>query len=516
MTRVEGQTEASWSAGSDPAAGDLYPGLPLVSVIVVNYNYGRYLDRAIRSVVAQSYRDIECLVVDNASTDNSGAVLDAAQAEHPALRVVRRATNDGQTAACLDGLAQTHGPYVIFLDADDYLLPDAVATHIAVHLSSRVHVGFTSGDMLQVVDDRMVLSTNEGAATFITGGKTVRRDLLRPPAKAMGSELSREVERLAERVHLVPREQKAWVWAPTSGNCFRRDALDLFCDGDALVQLVSQTDLYLALGINAVSGSILVDEPVFAYRLHGANVFSSRPQLQGVLSFDAKRGAGQATKARHLLVEQMVTRVERFAQHPDMGWSFLHALRGLDSVPPVSMPAMAPVPLATYTPRQVRSAIARRVLASRGMLECVTFSFVARDRAALFGDTPDSMRLVNPIAADLDQMRPTPLATLAPAAARNVARGLPAGAMFEIGPAFTATSQQGFGGGTALRRAGPKLASRATTDRSEREGGRAGTACGTRLADGKPQRRSRGTRPLSSGPLWNGTSGTEARARVFR
>ena len=117
-------------------------------------------------------------------------------------------------------------------------------------------------------------------------------------------------------------------------------------------------------------------------------------------------------------------------------------LRGLDSVPPVSMPAMAPVPLATYTPRQVRAATARRMLASRGMVECVTFSFVAHQRAALFGGTAESLRLLNPIASDLDQMRPTPLATLAPAAARNTARGLPSGALFEIGPAFAGTSQQ--------------------------------------------------------------------------
>ena len=52
------------------------------------------------------------------------------------------------------------------------------------------------------------------------------------------------------------------------------------------------------------------------------------------------------------------------------------------------------------------------------------------------------LRLTNPIAADLDQMRPTPLATLAPAAARNVARGQPTGGLFEIGPAFAETSQQ--------------------------------------------------------------------------
>ena len=50
--------------------------------------------------------------------------------------------------------------------------------------------------------------------------------------------------------------------------------------------------------------------------------------------------------------------------------------------------------------------------------------------------------MLNPIAADLDQMRPTPLATLAPAAARNAARGLPSGGLFEIGPAFDEHTQQ--------------------------------------------------------------------------
>ncbi len=117
-------------------------------------------------------------------------------------------------------------------------------------------------------------------------------------------------------------------------------------------------------------------------------------------------------------------------------------LRGLDNVPPVSMPPLAAVPLPAYTPRQVRAATARRILASRGMLECVTFSFDARARVSLFGAAPDALRLVNPIAADLDQMRTTPLATIAPAAARNAARGLGTGALFEIGPAFSETAQE--------------------------------------------------------------------------
>lgn len=116
-------------------------------------------------------------------------------------------------------------------------------------------------------------------------------------------------------------------------------------------------------------------------------------------------------------------------------------LGGLDAVPPVSMPGIAPIPAATLTPAQSRAALARRVLATRGLAECVTFSFMRADRAALFGDSVSGgsgalLGVDNPISADLDTMRPTPLATLAEAAARNAARGEPAALLFEVGPAF--------------------------------------------------------------------------------
>ena len=111
-------------------------------------------------------------------------------------------------------------------------------------------------------------------------------------------------------------------------------------------------------------------------------------------------------------------------------------LYGLDAVTPVSMPPLAAVPTVSLTPRQARAAVARRTLAATGLLECVTFSFMAHEDAALFGGGASALRLLNPIAADLDQLRPTPVATLALAARRNVARGWPDGGLFEIGPAF--------------------------------------------------------------------------------
>ena len=111
-------------------------------------------------------------------------------------------------------------------------------------------------------------------------------------------------------------------------------------------------------------------------------------------------------------------------------------LKGLDAVPPVSMIVAGPVPQTTLTARQTRAALARRTLAAQGLTECVSFSFMAEAQAALFGATDPALRLSNPIAADLDQLRPTPVASLAIAAARNAARGWPDVALCEMGPAF--------------------------------------------------------------------------------
>jgi phenylalanyl-tRNA synthetase beta chain len=116
-------------------------------------------------------------------------------------------------------------------------------------------------------------------------------------------------------------------------------------------------------------------------------------------------------------------------------------IRGLNAIAPVSLPVSHTVPHATISPRQARTSLARRLLASRGLAECVTYSFVAQDDAAAFGETPDSLTLKNPIAADLNQMRPTPLATLAVAARQNLARGAGAANLFEIGPGFSSAGQ---------------------------------------------------------------------------
>jgi phenylalanyl-tRNA synthetase beta chain len=111
----------------------------------------------------------------------------------------------------------------------------------------------------------------------------------------------------------------------------------------------------------------------------------------------------------------------------------IHGLSGVASAPLERDRAVAKPVL---TAAQRRSRTVRRTLAARGFNECVSFSFIARDQARLFGGGDDARELSNPIASDLDALRPSPLPSLLAAASRNVARGFPDLHLFEIGPAF--------------------------------------------------------------------------------
>lgn len=111
-------------------------------------------------------------------------------------------------------------------------------------------------------------------------------------------------------------------------------------------------------------------------------------------------------------------------------------IHGYDDIPEVALPRDSYLPRAVLTPAQRRVSVARTVLAWRGLYEGVTFSFVSRRQAELFGGGAEALSLANPISADLDVMRPTPLANLAAAAVRNADRGFGDLALFEVGPQY--------------------------------------------------------------------------------
>jgi phenylalanyl-tRNA synthetase beta chain len=117
-------------------------------------------------------------------------------------------------------------------------------------------------------------------------------------------------------------------------------------------------------------------------------------------------------------------------------------IHGLDSIAPVSMAVEGLPPLA-ISPAQKRLTQLKRLLAGRGLFEAVTWSFLAKADAVAFGGGQDELAVVNPIAADLDHMRPSALPNLLAAASRNRARGVASPALFEAGPGFVSARPDG-------------------------------------------------------------------------
>ena len=106
------------------------------------------------------------------------------------------------------------------------------------------------------------------------------------------------------------------------------------------------------------------------------------------------------------------------------------------------------------TTAQVRTRKAKRALASRGLTEAVTWSFISKPQAELFGGGKAELALANPIAAELSDMRPSLIPGLVTAAQRNADRGFPDAALFEVGQIFTGDKPEDqFMAATGVRRA---------------------------------------------------------------
>jgi len=345
--------------------------LPLVSVIIINYNYGRFLKQAADSVFEQTYPCIECIIVDNASTDESADVLLSLAKQYPALAILRRSSNAGQSIATIEGFEASSGEYVVFIDADDVLLPSFVETHIFVHLSLRIPVGFTSADMIQSVDSRMVLGTIYGLSEYVLSRRGVKPGLLRRfDDSAPGVWPLRSPDAALEsQVHFVqPCDIASWRWAPTSGNCFRRDALQLFLNNQDLGELRSCTDSFLIRGISVLMGSVVIDRALAIYRLHGSNVFSKHPHLYCLLSYERGGPSDYDLLGRKMVIDHLIAKAPLFLRKLHSAHHYMQALMALDTAWP-RIPSTVP---------GCRSYLAGKLVSEAAMLvrELGRFNFV--------------------------------------------------------------------------------------------------------------------------------------------
>ena len=205
---------------------------PVVTVIIGNYNYGRFISKAIDSVLNQTYQNFQLIVVDDGSTDNSRDVINSYRQQITAIFQ----ENAGQGAAFNAGLAQAKGEFVCFLDSDDYYRKDKLEKIVAAFLSHPEWVQISHG-RTSVDKDGNIIGNDP---TFFNSGN----------------------------VTYMLLKWGRYAWAITSGLCYRRSVLDLV---SPLPKRPRAADTYLSATVPFYGEVGYIQEPLMFYRKHGNN-----------------------------------------------------------------------------------------------------------------------------------------------------------------------------------------------------------------------------------------------------
>jgi glycosyltransferase involved in cell wall biosynthesis len=294
---------------------------PLVSVVIINWNYAKYVADAIASVKDQSYQNFECLVIDNASTDDSVNTITAAIDGHPQFMLCRLPKNLGQLGAAFWSLDCLRGEFVTYLDADDVLFPEYLVNHLQAHLSAAYSSGFTSSNCLDVDTER----------ALTTGGNWLAYNAWREGEAGL-----RSVEHavrlpafdedrysaLANATRYVPWNRRSWLWCPGSSNMFRRALLARIRPKMASEELCASVDGFYLPILHAISGSNLIGLPLSAYRVHGANRFSRLMAVSGVYAGSPEANLRDAAERRFALIS-LIDGFEDLPISPERFWEIL-------------------------------------------------------------------------------------------------------------------------------------------------------------------------------------------------
>jgi len=140
---------------------------PAVSVIIPTYNRAHTLARSIESVLGQSFRDFEIIVIDDGSTDDTDQVVSNYVTNHHVQLITQ--PHRGAAAACNHGIRHARGKYIAFQGSDDEWLPEKLERALSAHTSGDARTGVFYSDMLRVLPD---------GQTFIAHAPRVERGSL--------------------------------------------------------------------------------------------------------------------------------------------------------------------------------------------------------------------------------------------------------------------------------------------------------------------------------------------------
>jgi len=217
--------------------------MPRVSVVVPAYNYGRFLQQTVDSLLDQTFEDLEVIVIDDASTDNTPEVMQR-YAEHPRVRSIRRPQNKGHIAAHNEGIELARGEFIALMAADDFCLArDAVERQVAI-FDAHPEVGMVYSAATLVDTQGHAFSVQRPfTADYISPGMDEFRRLL------LGN------------------------YVTNSGTLVRKSAHDQLGGYDPRLPHAGDWELWLRIA--AYFSIAYIAESLFAYRIHSTNMSHS-------------------------------------------------------------------------------------------------------------------------------------------------------------------------------------------------------------------------------------------------
>lgn len=237
--------------------------LPLVSFIVTSFNYEKYVIKTLESIKNQSYENIEIIVVDDKSTDNSvEKIKEFAQKNSDLnIKLIEHGSNIGQMEAMQTGLKAANGQFICFIDSDDILVKDYAKTLIRVHMSCSV--AFASAQLIEIGEN------DEIHTTYSVSSFHKEKNL---ELKLLEDLINVDVDNVDFKV-LTQKEAPfgGWYWSAMSANMFRKSALDIFMEYDTPENWKICPDKFLLNLANLIGGSAIVYAPLVGYRRHAQN-----------------------------------------------------------------------------------------------------------------------------------------------------------------------------------------------------------------------------------------------------
>lgn len=232
---------------------------PLISIIVTHFNYSNHILDCLLSIVDQTHKNWECLVVDDGSNASHALRLreiirDVAS---PQIRSHFLSGNVGQIPAFYAGLEKSTGEFVCPLDPDDRYAPDFLEEMLAAHLNPIRIVPLVSCEQYLIKNDEVISGV-----------------LSRHPSRLLADKADvREVN--LPQLSYFKASQTGWQWSSTSGMMFRRDALMAIKPNRPLAYR-REMDAYLAPGVHMLGGSMFLHERLVYRSVHDDNSWLSK------------------------------------------------------------------------------------------------------------------------------------------------------------------------------------------------------------------------------------------------